>query len=79
MLLNAARLEADVCMLLIGSASATWLVQVEALKKRSAAVAARIAQKEKDAGSDLDTLRVRLATDHAGTCTDVSLSLFKTC
>lgn len=65
MLLNAARLEADVCMLLIGSASATWLVQVEALKKRSAAVAARIAQKEKDAGSDLDTLKVSLATDLA--------------
>lgn len=42
------------------------LVQVDALMKRSAAVALRIAEKEKDAGSDLDTLRVRLAPDHAG-------------
>lgn len=38
---------------------------MDELTRRSAAVAARIAQKEKDAGSDLDTLRVRPVTGHA--------------
>lgn len=38
---------------------------MDELTKRSAAVAARIAQKEKDAGTDLDTLRVCLALGHA--------------
>lgn len=42
------------------SAAAVCLLQVDELTKRSAAVAARIAQKEKDAGMDLDTLRVSL-------------------
>lgn len=38
---------------------------MDELTRRSAAVAARIAQKEKDAGSDLDTLRVRPSSGHA--------------
>lgn len=45
------------------SVAAASLLQVDELTKRSAAVAARIAQKEKDAGTDLDTLRVRLVTN----------------
>lgn len=44
---------------------ATWWLQVDELTRRSAAVAARIAQKEKDAGSDLDTLRVCPVTGQA--------------
>lgn len=47
------------------------LLQVDELNKRSAAVAARIAQKEKDAGTDLDTLRVRLVTGYAAACLHV--------
>ena len=51
----------------------TLLVQVDALTRRSAAVATRIAQKEKEAGSDLDTLRVCLAADHAGGLSEPAL------